>query len=82
MTPRQMQVAYLAQHGASNKEIARVLGIEEATVKTYKKQLREICKDLNRDVFGVPINNPERMAALHGLNRVFTAKMRFGNACD
>ena len=39
ISPRKRQVVALLAEGRSNKEIARALGIEPATVKTHVMQL-------------------------------------------
>lgn len=82
LTQRQAQVALLSQHGASSKEIAAVLGIEPSTVKTYKKQVLKICREHNRDVFGLPVKNAERLAEFQKLNRKLLLTMRFGDVSE
>lgn len=40
LTPREMQVLTLRSDGLSNKEIARLLGIDHTTVGSHSKNLR------------------------------------------
>ncbi len=62
LTKRQSQVAALARYGASIKEIATVLGVEENTVKGHKKVVAVMERRLNRDLFGMPLTRDERIA--------------------
>lgn len=78
MTPRQRQISVLKQRGASDKEIASVLGIEVATVKSHSKRLREVCKDEGVDIFAMPLERSERMKRFEMLARVTAKGLRFG----
>lgn len=40
LSPRELEVELLASYGASIKEMARVIGVEANTVKTYISKIR------------------------------------------
>lgn len=78
LSPRQRQISVLKQRGASNKEIALVLGVEESTVKSQYKLMREKCLEYGVDIYAVPVDRVERMAFFQSLARVEYYKLKFG----
>jgi uncharacterized protein YerC len=82
LTPRQKQIAVLRQRGAKDKEIALVLGIEIATVKSHVKAIREKCLDYGVDIFAVPLERDKRITFLADLARVEYYKQKFGETCE
>ncbi|MBU3717539.1 MAG: hypothetical protein FGM45_04445, partial [Actinobacteria bacterium] len=62
-TPRERQIAMLKQRGAMNKEIAIVLGVTDATVKSLYKKVCEKCNERGIDVFAMPVERNERLTA-------------------
>lgn len=82
LSPRQRQISVLKQRGATNKEIAIVLGVEESTIKSQYKLMRLKCKEHGVDIYAVPVNRAERMTFLRNLARVEYYKQRFGEECD
>ena len=48
LTRRQLQIVQLLKTGASNKEIARVLGISDGTVKVHLHAIYEKFEVVNR----------------------------------
>ncbi len=80
LTPRQRQISLLRQRGAAYKEIALVLGIEEATVKSTLRDVAAMCREEGIDIFALPIERKARMEALAGLVRHQVAADTFGGA--
>lgn len=80
LTPREKQIALLKQRGAMNKEIAMVLGVTEDTVKSIYKKVCEKCYERGVDVFAMPVDRVERMAAFHGILRQAKLVEMFGEA--
>lgn len=78
LTKRQTQVAALTQYGASIKEIATVLGMEENTVKSHKKKIAVVQKRLNRDMFGMPVKREDRMVEFQKIINRVNARLEFG----
>lgn len=49
LSPRELEVELLASYGASNKEMAKVLGVEESTVKSFVAKVREKYRKIGVD---------------------------------
>jgi FixJ family two-component response regulator len=67
LTPRQRQVVLLKCRGAANKEIALVLGIQEATVKSIVKAVNHVCGQYGVDFWALPTDRKKRIEALSQL---------------
>lgn len=79
LTPRQRQVAALVRSGASNKEVAKLLGIEVSSVTSFKKVVCEKYAkhgiDLHR---GTLIEQQHRMKLLEQIAQRAFAEASFG----
>ena len=82
LTPRQRQVAALKRHGAANKEIAGLLGIAEATVKSHTKKIYEIYRDCGYDLhLGSLVEQNARMRILKTIAHRAWKEATFGLEC-
>ena len=83
LTPRQRQVAALKKSGASNKEIAELLGISEETVKTHVRHVYEIYAGHGIDLHkGTLIEQKARMRMLQLVAKRAAAEANFGLQCS
>ena len=79
LTPRQRQVAALARSGATNKEIARLLDVEESTVKSFKKVVAEKYAKQGIDLHrGTLIEQKHRLELLQKIAQRAWAEANFG----
>lgn len=82
LTPRQRQVAALARSGASNKEIAKILGVEASTVKSLKGTVAEKYARAGIDLHaGTLIEQKHRFELLQKIAQRAWAEASFGLAC-
>lgn len=70
LTPRQRQVAALKKLGASDKEIAMVLGIGVETVRSHNKLIREHLRAMGLDLFAMPMEQAQRIKAFADVARL------------
>jgi DNA-binding NarL/FixJ family response regulator len=82
LTPRQRQVAALARSGANNKEIAAMLGIEVATVKSFKKVVSAKYAQHGIDLHtGTLIERAHRLELLRKVAQRAWVEANFGLEC-
>ena len=49
LSPRELEVELLARYGASNKEMARILGVEVNTIKSFVADIRAKYRKIGLD---------------------------------
>lgn len=83
LSERQRQVAALKKSGASNKEIAELLGISEMTVRSHVRHVYDIYAGHGIDLHkGTLIEQKARMRMLQLVAKRAAAEANFGLQCS